>query len=266
MDTIGIIGLGNMGEAILKALLKTGHKKNNILCMEAKSDRIAFIKKIYGIECSSSIEELAKKARIIVLAVKPQDSRDPIEGIAPYIAKSTTLVSIMAGVTISNILTIVGKQVKIVRLMPNVCVKVGEGAIGITSNNIVTKNDIDLVKRIFSPLGKIAEVGEELMDAVTALAGSGPALFLLFLEGMIDGGVKMGIPRDKASVFAIQVAKGTVRMLEEEGLHPVLMREMVTSPGGTTMAGLASMEEDGFKGSIIKAIEKATMRAKELSL
>ncbi len=266
METIGIIGLGNMGEAILKALLQTGYTKDNILCLEMKADRARFIKETHGIECVPSIEALATKAGIIVLAVKPQDSKKPIEGLVPCIKDTTILVSIMAGVTIQNILTLLGKPAKVVRLMPNVCVKVGEGAIGIPSNSAVSRNDLEQVKNILSPLGTIVEVGEELMDAVTALGGSGPAFFLLFLEGMIDGGVKMGIPRDKARTLAIQVVKGTVKMLEEEGLHPVLMKEMVTSPGGTTVAGLASMEEDGFKGSTIKAIEKACKRAKELSL
>ncbi len=266
MDTIGIIGLGNMGEAILKALLNKGCEKKNVLFMENKADRAALIQETYGMKCAASVEELAKKARTIILAVKPQDSRKPIEDLAPHIKESTILVSIMAGVTISNILAIIGRQIKIVRLMPNVSVKVGEGAIGITSNDSATHDDIVEIKRIFSALGRIVEVGEQQMDAVTAVAGSGPALFLLFIEGMIDGGVNMGIPRDKARALALQVAKGTVKMLEEEDLHPTLMKEMVTSPGGTTMAGLASMEEDGFKGCIIKAIEKATMRAKELSL
>jgi pyrroline-5-carboxylate reductase len=266
METIGIIGLGNMGEAILKALLQTGRKKDSILCVEMKADRTRFIKETYGIECLPSVNELIAKADIIVLAVKPQDSKKVIESLAAHIREKTILVSIMAGITISNILTLVGKQAKMVRLMPNVCVKVGEGAISITSNKAVTKSDLKRVEKLFSPLGTIVEVGEELMDAVTAVGGSGPAFFLLFLEGMIDGGVKMGIPRDKARTLALQAIKGTVKMLEEEGLHPVLMREMVTSPGGTTAAGLASMEEDAFKGSTIKAIEKATRRAKELSL
>jgi pyrroline-5-carboxylate reductase len=109
-------------------------------------------------------------------------------------------------------------------------------------------------------------VGEELMDAVTALSGSGPAFFLLFLEAMVDAGVKMGLPRDKAKTLSIQVVKGTVQMLEEEGLHPTLMKEMITSPGGTTMAGLASLEEGALKGTVMRAIEIASKRAKELSL
>jgi pyrroline-5-carboxylate reductase len=149
--------------------------------------------------------------------------------------------------------------------MPNICVKVGEGIIGITSNNIVTKEERGKVQKILSPLGHFVEAGEELMDAITALGGSGPAFFLLFLEAMIDAGVKIGLARDKAKAISLQVVKGTLKMLEEEKIHPTVMRDMITSPGGTTIAGIAMLEERAFKGSVIEAIEKACKRAKELS-
>jgi pyrroline-5-carboxylate reductase len=121
------------------------------------------------------------------------------------------------------------------------------------------------VQKILSPLGHFVEAGEELMDAITALGGSGPAFFLLFLEAMIDAGVKIGLARDKAKAISLQVVKGTLKMLEEEKIHPTVMRDMITSPGGTTIAGIAMLEERAFKGSVIEAIEKACKRAKELS-
>ena len=114
-------------------------------------------------------------------------------------------------------------------------------------------------------MGKVVDIGEHLMDAVTAIGGSGPAFVLLFLEAMIDGGVKMGLPRDKAAILSIQVIKGTIQMLEEENLHPTLMKEMITSPGGTTIAGLASLEDGAFKGNVMRAIQSAAKRSKELS-
>jgi pyrroline-5-carboxylate reductase len=218
------------------------------------------------VECVSRIEELAVKTERIILAVKPQDSRSLLSGLAPYIREQTVLISIMAGITTSNILGVIGKPAKIIRIMPNVCVKVGEGAMGITANNSVTREEMEETEAIFAPLGRLVEVGEDLMDAVTALGASGPAFLLLFVEAMIDSGVKMGIPRDKAKILSLQVVKGTVKMLEEEEMHPTLMKEMITSPGGTTIAGLASLEEDGVKGKVIKAIEKAAKRSRELSL
>jgi len=265
-DIIGIIGLGNMGEAILKALLNNGIGKKKIRCAEAKADRRRFIEEAYGIKCSPSVGKLATGTERIILAVKPQDSKDILRALASRITEETVLVSIMAGVTTTNITSAIGKPSKVIRIMPNVCVKVGEGAMGITANESVTPEELEEMKKVFAPLGKMVEVGENLMDAVTALGGSGPAFVLHFLEAMIDSGVKMGIPRDKAKILSLQVLKGTIRMLEEENIHPTLMKEMVTSPGGTTIAGLASLEEDGIKGAVIKAIEKAGKRAGELSL
>jgi pyrroline-5-carboxylate reductase len=266
MKKIGIIGMGNMGEAILKALLKNGTQKSSILCAETKSVRASFIIKTYGIKCYDNTEEVVKKTDYLILAVKPQDSKNVLQALAPMFTEKKILISIMAGITTSNILSIVGKALKVVRIMPNICVKVGEGAMGLTSNKMVGADDVEAVKTMFSPMGKTVEIGEELMDAITALGGSGPAFVLLFLEAMIDAGVKLGIPRDKSTIISSQVVKGTIKMLEAESLHPTLMREMITSPGGTTIAGLATMEHGAFKGTVMQAIEDACRRSKELSL
>jgi pyrroline-5-carboxylate reductase len=266
MKKIGIIGMGNMGEAILKALLKGGTNKTSILCAESKSARADFIMKTHGMKCYEKPVEIIKKTDYVILAVKPQDSKSVLQAISPQFNESKVLISIMAGITTSNILSVVGKAVKVVRIMPNICVKVGEGAMGITSNKIVGADEVEEVKTIFSSMGKTIEVGEDLMDAVTAIGGSGPAFVLLFLEAMIDAGVKLGIPRDKSTIISSQVIKGTIKMLEAENLHPTIMREMITSPGGTTIAGLATMEQGAFKGTIIHAIEEACKKSKELSL
>jgi len=266
MDKIGIIGLGNMGEAIVKTLLKSGAKKESILCFEIKPERARFIEDSYKVKITGSVEDLVKKAGYIILSIKPQDSKKLLKSIAPLIDDKKILISIMAGITLSNILSATGKPLKAIRVMPNICVKVGEGAIGIAPGPDIKKEEMEAVKNIFLPMGKTIEVGEELMDAITALGGSGPAFFLLFLEAMIDAGVKMGIARDKSKIICTQVVKGTLMMLEEEGIHPTLMKEMITSPAGTTISGLAILEESAFKGNIIKAVEKATNRAKELSL
>ncbi|HPH42423.1 MAG TPA: pyrroline-5-carboxylate reductase, partial [Syntrophorhabdaceae bacterium] len=204
--------------------------------------------------------------KYIIVAVKPQDSKTLLNVISQSITDENIIISIVAGITISNIAEAIGKSVKIIRLMPNICVKVGEGIIGLTYNNLVENNELEDVQRILAPLGKIIETGEEMMNAITAMGGSGPAFFLLFLEAMIDAGVKMGIPREKSSLISFQVVRGTLRMLEEERLHPTVLKEMIVSPGGTTISGLAHLEEKAFKGNIIKAVEKATKRAKELSL
>jgi pyrroline-5-carboxylate reductase len=266
MDKIGIIGLGNMGEAIVKTLLKSGAKKESILCFEIKPERTRFIEDRYKVKFAGSAGELIKKVRYIILSIKPQDSKKLLNDIAPLIDNNKIIISIMAGITLSKLLSATGKPLKAIRIMPNICVKVGEGAIGIAPGPDIKKDELEAVKTLFSAMGKTIEVGEELMDAITALGGSGPAFFLLFLEAMIDAGVKMGIARDKSKTICTQVVRGTLKMLEEEGIHPTLMKEMITSPAGTTISGLAILEESAFKGNIMKAVEISTKRAKELSL
>jgi len=266
MNTIGIIGMGNMGEAILRMLLQNKIKKENIFCSEIKLQRIRHIEKVYKVKCFRRPHEMVKQCEWVILAVKPQDSRDLLHQIAPFLNEKKIIISIMAGITITNILSVVEKPVKIVRVMPNICMKVGEGAIAITANSLIKTYEFTKIKKMFHKLGEVIEIGEELMNAATALNGSGPAFFLSFLEALIDAGVKMGFTREKSYKFSIQLVKGTLKMLQEEGLHPTLMKEMIASPGGTTISGLVSLEEDAFKGMVIKAVEKAYKRAKELSL
>ena len=265
MEKIGIIGLGNMGEAIVKALIDRGFKRNTLLFSEAKKERAAYGEKTYGLKCTKTLSELVQRADYIVLAIKPQDAKEVINEISSSLNDKKIVISIMAGITTSNILSLVEKPIRIVRIMPNICVKVGEGMMGITSNRAVAKEERTKIQEMLSPLGQFVEIGEELMDAVTALGGSGPAFFLLFLEAMIDAGVKTGLQREKSKAISLQVIKGTLKMLEEEKIHPTVMRDMITSPGGTTIAGIAILEERAFKGNVIEAIEKACKRAKELS-
>lgn len=265
MARLGILGLGNMGEAIVGALLGSGFDRKNLLAFELKKDRAEAMAKRYRISIAASAKDLVQKAKYVLIAVKPQDAKALLADIAHAFDKDKLVISIMAGMTTSTILSMVQRPVKVIRVMPNICVKVAEGALGMSSNDLVSGGELDETKKMLSPLGRIVEVREDLMDAVTALSGSGPAFLLAFLEAMIDGGVNVGLPRDKASILAVQTIKGTIATLEAEKLHPTVMKEMVTSPGGTTIAGLTHLEERGFKGNLIKAIEQARNRAKELS-
>lgn len=264
MRKIGIIGMGNMGEALLRTLLSATVGKQEVICAEAKTDRASFIQKTYGVDLVGPIPAVSE-ARMIIIAVKPQDAEGLFRTIGPSIDDSKVLISIMAGTTTASILSMIGKPAKVVRVMPNICVQVAEGALGISPNYHVTSEEIHQVSDLLQPLGTVVEVSEGLMDAVTALSGSGPAFVLHFLEGMIDSGVRMGLPRDKSRLLAMQTIKGTIKMLEAEGMHPTLMKEMVTSPGGTTIAGLTYLEENGFKGKLVRALEQARDRAGELS-
>lgn len=264
MREIGIIGLGNMGEALLRTLLAAKVQKGDVICAEAKTDRADFIRKTYGVDMAGPAQ-VVSEAHKTIIAVKPQDAEGLFRTIGPSVDDSKVLISIMAGTTTSSILSMLGKPAKVIRVMPNICVQVAEGAMGISPNYHVTPQEVHLVADLLQPLGTVVEVSEGLMDAVTALSGSGPAFVLHFLEGMIDSGVRMGLTRDKSRLLALQTIKGTVKMLESEGMHPTLMKEMVTSPGGTTIAGLVYLEEKGFKGKLIRALEEARNRAGELS-
>ena len=199
------------------------------------------------------------------MAVKPQDAKAAITALAPSVSESNIVISIMAGVTASTIFALLAKPAKVVRVMPNICIAIGEGALAMAPNDLLTREDMEAVGTLLKPLGRVVEVSEEQMDAVTALSGSGPAFVLSFLEALIDGGVKMGLARDKAYNLALQTMKGTIAMLDKEKLHPALMKESITSPGGTTIAGLVLLDEKGFKGNVVRALEAAQDRAKELS-
>ncbi len=265
MPRLGILGLGNMGEAIVGALVNSGFERRNLLAFEIKKERADAVTAKYRIGMAASAKDLAQKAKYVLLAVKPQDAKALLATIAPAFDNEKVVISIMAGTTTSTILSMIQRPVKVIRVMPNICVKVAEGALGMTSNDLVSDAEMEETKKMLAPVGRIVEVREDLMDAVTALSGSGPAFLLCFLEAMIDAGVNVGLPRDKASILAIQTIKGTIATLEAEKLHPTVMKEMVTSPGGTTIAGLACLEEKAFKGSLIRAIEEARNRARELS-
>jgi pyrroline-5-carboxylate reductase len=265
MKRIGILGLGNMGESIVRALLGAGNDPADILFFEIKPERMRRATGAYGIGAAAGPADLAAQCRYVILAVKPQDAKSAIAALARSVDDSRIIISIMAGVAISSIISMLGKTAKIVRVMPNIGAAVGEGALGLAANALLTPDELGSVAALLAPLGRIVEVNEEQMDAVTALSGSGPAFFLSFLEAMIDGGVKMGLPRDKAHDLAVQTVKGTVALLEKEHGHPAVLKERVTSPGGTTIAGLIVLEEKGFKGILMRALEAAKERAGELS-
>ncbi len=266
MEKIGLIGLGNMGEAILKALISSGYKSEDLFFSEIKPERAEFIAKRFKITHVNDIKQIVNKVKYIIVAVKPQDAKKTLEDMIPNINEENVIISIMAGVSISKILSFSSKEFKVVRAMPNICAKVGQSITAITSNKKVEKHELKEVKKILSSIGHVVEINEGHMDAMTALSGSGPAFVLFFLEAMIDAGVKMGLAREKSKEIVVQVLKGTVEMLEKENLHPTMLKEMVTSPGGTTIYGLTYLEEKAFKGNLIKAIERAAKRAGELSI
>jgi pyrroline-5-carboxylate reductase len=257
---IGFIGGGNMAEAIIKGI--AAKHARNIMVSEPRDERRAYLEKTYSVKTTPRNKDVASNCDIIILAVKPQDMGSVLDELFDAVSEDKTVVSIAAGITLTFLLSRL-KTKKIVRVMPNTPALIQEGMSVMSMCECIHDKDIGLIKDIFMSIGRLLVLPEKYMDTVTALSGSGPAFFAYFLEAMIEGAVKMGLGKEDASVLAVQTMLGTARLLDT-GLSPSKLREMVTSPGGTTAAGLKVFEEKGFKEIVISAIAAATERAREL--
>lgn len=261
---LGIIGCGNMGEAILRGLHHKGMAKN-IAVSEVRADRHASIKKDYGVEVVSDNRQVASQAEVIILAVKPQELKGVLQEIAPVLDPATLLITIAAGASLGSIASILDKSARLIRVMPNIAALALESATALSAGGEATEEDLQVAQDIFNALGKTIIIPEALMDAVTGMSGSGPAYVCHFIEALADGGVRMGLPRKEALEMAIQTVLGTARLLTEQGVHPAHLKDRVSSPGGTTIAGIASLEAKGFRGAVMEAVASATQRSKELA-
>ncbi|GFE57674.1 pyrroline-5-carboxylate reductase [Geobacter sp. AOG1] len=262
---IGFIGGGNMAEALIKGLLAGGMPAGDLAVAEPVAERRTFLHDRYGVNVSGDNRGVAADSNILFLAVKPQMAEPVLAGLAGVVGPATLLVSIMAGVKTSTIEAAFATGVKVVRVMPNTPSLVLEGATALCSGANATTDDLTTARRIFELVGKACIVEEKLIDAVTGLSGSGPAFVLTFIEALSDAGVKNGLPRDIATSLAAQTVYGTARLLLETHEHPAMLRDKVTSPGGTTIAGLHVLEKEGFRGTVINAVDAATARSKELA-
>ncbi len=264
-DKVGFIGAGNMGSALIKGLIESKTlKPENINAFDVIEEQTTRLKKEFGINKCSGIEELSGKSDIIILAVKPQNMMEVLETLKPSLKKNQLVVSIAAGISISFIQNVLGDSVPIVRVMPNTPALVLQSASALARNSQVTDELMQKALELFSAVGFACEVEEKLMDAVTGLSGSGPAYVLLFLEALTDAGVLVGLPRNLARELVIQTAIGTLTMIKQNDAHFAQLKDMVTSPGGTTIHGLEVMEKNGFRGMIMEAIKAATTRSMEL--
>jgi pyrroline-5-carboxylate reductase len=257
---IGFIGGGNMAEAIIKGIfVKHGR---DIMVSEPRDERRSYLEKTYNIKTTPDNKEVVRNCNIIILAVKPQNMDGVTAEISDVISEDKIIVSIAAGITLSYLLSRL-KTTKIIRVMPNTPALVQEGMSVMSMCECMHDKEIGLIKDIFMSVGILLSLPEKYMDAVTALSGSGPAFIAYFIEAMIEGGIKTGLSRDNATELAVQTLLGTARLLDT-GMNPSKLREMVTSPGGTTAAGLKVFEEKGLRDIVIATIESATNRSKEL--
>lgn len=257
---IGFIGGGNMAEALIKGVTARGMK--DIIVSEPREDRRRYLEDTYHIETTPSNSTVASSCQVVIIAVKPQNMAQVLDEIRDAVTEEKTVVSIAAGITLSFLRSRL-KSARLVRVMPNTPALAGESMSVMSICECLPDSGMAQVREIFMSVGKLLVLPEKYMDAVTALSGSGPAFICLFVEAMTEAGVTMGLSRDTASELAVQTLIGTARLLET-GMTPERLREMVTSPQGTTAAGLTAFMERGLAAIVAEALQAARKRAEEL--
>ncbi|MQA08312.1 MAG: pyrroline-5-carboxylate reductase [Pseudonocardiaceae bacterium] len=263
MSTIAVLGAGKIGEALLSGLLSSGRSADDLLFTERYPERAEELTARYGI-ASASVPEAAKRADVLVVAVKPQDIEPLLDELATLVSEQTLIVSLCAGLPTKLYERRLPDGVPVVRVMPNTPMLVGEAMSAISAGTHAAPEHLALVEEMLGSVGKVVKLPESQQDAVTALSGSGPAYFFFLVEAMIDAGILLGLPRSVSEKLIIQSAVGASTMLAETGDHPVTLREAVTSPGGTTINAIRELERHGVRAALLGAIEAARDRSIEL--
>lgn len=263
---IGIIGGGNMAEALISGLvISKAAEPANIICSDIRVEPLLGLQEKYGINTTTDNKEVASNSEIIIYATKPQILAAVLKETADCLDMSKLIISIAAGVPLAAIAAGLKKDLRLIRVMPNICAFVKESATAIAAGKHVQDGDIELAKAIFDSVGISVFIEENiLMDAFTGLSGSGPAYVSLIIEAMADAGVKMGLSRKDSLLLSTQTVLGSAKLLLESKEHPGQLKDRVTSPGGTSIAGIHTLEQGGLRTTIIDAVESATNRSKEL--
>ena len=262
---VGFLGAGNMGEAIIKGLLQTGLvPASSIAATDARPDRLEQVARQHGVRAAADNRALIAECDVIILAVKPQVMAAVMREIAPAVDASKLLISIAAGIATHTLRECLGRPARLIRVMPNTPALVLEGATAIARAEGLEAGDLDTAQELFGAVGRVVVLDEDHLDAVTGLSGSGPAYVAMVIEALADGGVRMGLDRATAMTLAAQTVLGSAKLLMETGAHPGQLKDMVTSPGGTTIAGVAALEAGGLRHTLISAVERATERSREL--
>jgi pyrroline-5-carboxylate reductase len=267
MKKIGFIGAGNMTGSLIKGLLSAGQfGAGDIAASDIVDTQLRRLKRIHKIETLRDNRALVRQCQTVILAVKPQSMAEVLEEIRSEATPRKLFISIAAGFPLRRLEAGLGGQARVVRVMPNTPVRVGRGMSVAVAGMHATPADLKHTLKLFKAVGQAVSItGEDLLDAVTALSGSGPAFVYLFADGLIEGGIRGGLPQTLATQLAYATIGGAAAMLTESGLSSRELREMVTSPGGTTLAGLGTLETHHVRDALIAAVEAATRRARELA-
>lgn len=262
---IAFIGGGNMAEAIMRGLLREDVGVGICVAEISPKRRDDLTARFPNVRVVSDAAEAADWGEVIILAIKPQQAEGALDMIERAVTPKKLVISIMAGIPASKIEANLAPGCRIIRAMPNTPALIGAGATAVSAGRKASADDLDLARQIFALIGTAVSVEEKLMDAVTGLSGSGPAYVFTFIEALADAGVKNGLPRDVASQLAAQTVFGAAKMVVDTGEHPTLLKEKVTSPGGTTIAALHALENGSFRGVVMNAVEAACVKSKELA-
>ncbi len=260
------LGCGNMGEALVSGLVQSGSARpENIICTDIREERLQELSARYGVRTTPRNVEAVQQSQVVIYAVKPQLMAEVLKETAGELDMSKLIISIAAGVPLRAIESLLQKELRLIRVMPNIAASVKESATAISAGKHAKKEDIALAMAIFNSVGKAVFLRENyLMDAITGLSGSGPAYLFIIVDALADAGVKMGLSRKDAQFLAAQTVMGAAKMLMETGEHPGQLKDRVTSPGGTAIAGIHTLEKGGLRTTLINAVEAATQRSKEL--
>jgi pyrroline-5-carboxylate reductase len=263
MQRIAILGGGRIGEALLSGLLSANW--SDIVVTARSEDRVAELRERHGVEATTSNRDAVAGAALVVVAVKPQDIDALLEDIGGSLSAEQTVLSVAAAIPTAYIEARIADGVPVVRAMPNAPSVVHEGMAGIAAGAHAGDEQLALAEDVLTHLGRVVRVNENAIDAITALSGSGPAYFALLAEAMIEAGILLGVSREISTTLVVQTMFGTAKQLRDQGMHPVELRESVTSPGGTTIAAIRELEQAGVRAAFLNAIQAAMTRARELA-
>ena len=264
MGTVAIFGAGVMGETLLSGLLRSGRPADELVITERREDRAAELTEKYGVRVLDNADA-AELADTLVLVVKPQDMGGLLEEIHDHVAEGNLVVSLAAGITTTYLESRLPAGRPVVRVMPNTPALVDQGMAAISAGAHCDREHLLEAEELLAATGKVLEVPEKLQDAVTAISGSGPAYIFYVVEAMIEAGVVLGMPRSTATELVVQTLYGAATMMKETGQHPTVLREQVTSPGGTTAAALRELDDHKVRAAFITAMEAAANRSRELA-
>jgi pyrroline-5-carboxylate reductase len=262
--TLGFLGAGNLAAALIKGLLHADVPPQRIIASDVKPERLEALHAQHRIRTTGDNHALVRESGVLVFSVKPQVIDKVLTEIGSEVRPEQLVVSVAAGVPIEALEARLPTGTRVVRAMPNTPATVQAGATAIAAGAHASEDDLRVTRELFEAVGRVVVLDESLLDAVTGLSGSGPAYIMLMIEAMADGGVKVGLHRDTALLLAAQTVFGSAKLLLETGEHPGRLKDMVTSPGGTAIAGLHTLESGGLRRTLIDAVEAATKRAAEL--